>query len=100
VVRGQNTISHPNGDTSGGGGGGSKSAARVVDKSGDHPPLPSPIRRVFYLSHEGTGQEHEVYPPPNPRSVRAFSVRIYYCGVVQRPLTLTCFVLLPSSAAS
>ncbi len=41
--------------------------ASTVDKDGDHPPLPSPIRRVFYLSHEGTGQEHEVYPPPNPR---------------------------------
>jgi hypothetical protein len=22
---------------------------------------------VFYLSREGTGQEHEVSPPPNPR---------------------------------
>ena len=39
----------------------------VVDKSAEFPPLPSPIRRVFYLSREGTGQEHEVYPPPNPR---------------------------------
>jgi hypothetical protein len=30
-------------------------------------PLPSPVRRVFYLSREGTGQEHEVSPPPNTR---------------------------------
>ncbi|GBF93761.1 hypothetical protein Rsub_06093 [Raphidocelis subcapitata] len=78
VIKGQNTISHPTSSTStgggdggdGGGDGGSSSSnghSRVVDKTGDHPPLPSPIRRVFYLSQEGTGQEHEVYPPPNPR---------------------------------
>ncbi|KAI8477038.1 MAG: UPF0052-domain-containing protein [Monoraphidium minutum] len=63
VVRGQNAISHPTADISGGGDFGSQ----LVDKSADHPPLPSPIRRVFYLSQEGSGQEHEVYPPPNPR---------------------------------
>lgn len=40
-----------------------------VDKSRQYPPLPSPIRRVFYLSREGTGQEHEVAPPPNPRII-------------------------------
>ena len=38
-----------------------------MDKSVDYPPLPSPIRRIFYMSTEGTGQEHEVSPPPNPR---------------------------------
>jgi hypothetical protein len=38
----------------------------AVDKSCCDP-LPSPVRRVFYLSREGTGQEHEVSPPPNPR---------------------------------
>lgn len=38
----------------------------AVDKSVCDP-LPSPVRRVFYLSREGTGQEHEVSPPPNPR---------------------------------
>lgn len=63
VIRGQNSISHPNTDASGGGSHGS----RLVDKSDSYPPLPSPIRRVFYLSHEGTGQEHEVLPPANPR---------------------------------
>lgn len=39
----------------------------LVDKEGAQPPLPSPIRRVFYLSREGTGMEHEVSPAPNPR---------------------------------
>ena len=33
-----------------------------VDKSIDYDLLPSPIRRVFYLSSEGSGQEHEVFP--------------------------------------
>ena len=28
----------------------------------DYDLLPSPIRRVFYLSSEGSGQEHEVMP--------------------------------------
>ena len=28
----------------------------------DYELLPSPIRRVFYLSSEGSGQEHEVFP--------------------------------------
>lgn len=38
-----------------------------VDKHGRGPPLAAPIRRIFYLSAEGTVQEHEVFPPPNPR---------------------------------
>lgn len=38
----------------------------AVDKSHNYQQLPSPIRRVFYLSREGTGQEHEVLPPANP----------------------------------
>ena len=28
----------------------------------DYELLPSPIRRVFYLSSEGSEQEHEVFP--------------------------------------
>jgi 2-phospho-L-lactate transferase CofD len=43
----------------------------AVDKARQYPPLPSPIRRVFYLSREGTGQEHEVAPPPNPHVLQA-----------------------------
>jgi hypothetical protein len=53
-----------------------------VDKSNSQPLLPSPIRRVFYLSREGTGQVREgrgearrqeasaagrATPPANPR---------------------------------
>lgn len=38
-----------------------------VDKHGRGPPLPAHIRRIFYLSAEGTMREHEVFPPPNPR---------------------------------
>ena len=38
-----------------------------VDKHGRGPPLPAPVRRVFYLAAEGTGHQHEVFPPPNPR---------------------------------
>ena len=38
-----------------------------VDKHGRGPPLAAPIRRIFYLSAEGTVREHEVFPPPNPR---------------------------------
>lgn len=38
----------------------------MVDKACEAA-LPAPIRRVFYLSHEGDTHEHEVAPPPNPR---------------------------------
>lgn len=43
----------------------------VVDKSGlADPPLTSAIRRIFYLSSEGTHQEHEVFPQANPRMLQ------------------------------
>jgi hypothetical protein len=42
-----------------------------VDKHGRGPPLSAPIRRIFYLSAEGTMREHEVFPPPNPRLLQA-----------------------------
>ena len=38
-----------------------------VEKHGRGPPLWAPVRRIFYLSAEGTMREHEVFPPPNPR---------------------------------
>ena len=44
MIRGQNQISHP------------PRAAGTVDKSGSGPALPAPIRRIFYLSSEGTQQ--------------------------------------------
>ncbi|KAF6254393.1 UPF0052-domain-containing protein [Scenedesmus sp. NREL 46B-D3] len=62
VIRGQNNISHP--DVAAGP---ECAGPSQVDKGCHYQPLPSPIRRVFYLSREGTGQEHEVAPRPNPR---------------------------------
>lgn len=55
-----------------------------MDKSHDgQPPLPAPIRRVFYLSSEGSGQEHEVLPPANPRALAELErcdALVYGCG--------------------
>jgi hypothetical protein len=60
-----------------------------VDKSCQYQPLPSPIRRVFYLSREGTGQEHEVAPQPNPHILQ---VRVQWflccCGPMASMLWL------------
>lgn len=39
--------------------------SNVVDKLSQMVPLEAPIRRIFYLSHEGTHHEHEVTPPTN-----------------------------------
>ena len=49
VIRGQNAISHP-------GRGATPQAAAVVDKHAAGPPTEAPIRRIFYLSSEGTHQ--------------------------------------------
>ncbi len=38
-----------------------------VDKDSVGPPMAAPIRRMFYLSSDGTGQEHEVFPQANRR---------------------------------
>jgi 2-phospho-L-lactate transferase/gluconeogenesis factor (CofD/UPF0052 family) len=62
VLAGQNEISHPT----------SCSTPLEVDKA-QWEPLPSPIKRVFYLSAEGDRQEHEVAPPPNPRMLTEIS---------------------------
>ena len=37
------------------------------------PPMAAPIRRIFYLSSEGTGREHEVFPQANQRVLREIS---------------------------
>lgn len=39
-----------------------------MDKAGEAP-LPSPIRRVFYLANDEGNEEHEVLPAANPRVV-------------------------------
>ena len=76
VLRGQNMISHPphssppstssrNDPNSPP----STSSSTTVDKTKVEL-LSSPIRRVFYLSNEGSGQEHEVFPKANPRAIQ------------------------------
>ncbi|CAI5458024.1 unnamed protein product [Closterium sp. Yama58-4] len=62
IIRGQNDISHPAVVDS------PRHLPLSVDKSSDaSPPLPAPIRRVFYMSSEGTNLLHEVFPRVNPR---------------------------------
>jgi len=60
IIKGQNQISHPS----------VVGSNTVVKGQESHPPLPSPLRRVFYLS-SGGGQSHEreVLPRANPRAV-------------------------------
>ena len=62
TLRGQTTISHPDCPTS-------PRAGQCVDKSRGSSaelPLPSPVRRVLYLSTEETDELHEVFPRVNP----------------------------------
>ncbi|PWA56025.1 maternal effect embryo arrest 18 [Artemisia annua] len=54
IIRGQNEISHP---TSG--------SFQLIDKVNSSA-LPSRIKRVFYMSSEGSNLLHEVFPPVNP----------------------------------
>eukprot|EP00898_Chlorokybus_atmophyticus_P005208 jgi/Chlat1/5689/Chrsp38S05522 len=55
-IRGQNAISHPS----------EQSLCNSVDKDArSSTPLPSRIRRVFYLATEGPHLVHEVFPPVN-----------------------------------
>ncbi|KAG6420589.1 hypothetical protein SASPL_117124 [Salvia splendens] len=56
IIRGQNEISHP---TSG--------SMQPIDKSHSSArTLPSRIKRVFYMSSEGSNLLHEVFPSANP----------------------------------
>jgi 2-phospho-L-lactate transferase/gluconeogenesis factor (CofD/UPF0052 family) len=62
LLRGQTAISHPDAPTS-------PRAGLGVDKSRGSSaelPLPSPVRRVLYLSTEETDELHEVFPRVNP----------------------------------
>lgn len=61
----------------------------AVDKSSCDP-LPSPVRRVFYLSREGTGQEHEVSPPPNPRVLTVSREGMVVCHMAHQQLPGSC----------
>mmetsp|Transcript_9640 Transcript_9640/g.35312 ORF Transcript_9640/g.35312 Transcript_9640/m.35312 type:complete len:570 (+) Transcript_9640:90-1799(+) len=64
IIRGQNVISHPPADATGEVQGSASST--LVDKTSDGPALNSTIKRVFYLSSEGTHKTHEVYPAVHP----------------------------------
>lgn len=55
IIRGQNEISHPT------------HGSEPINKSKNSVQvLPSRIKRVFYMSSEGTNSLHEVFPMPNP----------------------------------
>lgn len=72
VLVGQNEISHP----------AVSSSPLSVDKR-TWEPLPSPVRRIFYMSAEGDRKEHEVAPAPNPRviaEIRKADAVIYGMG--------------------
>ena len=55
LVQGQNNISHP-----------AAAGASTEVAKGAYEPLPSPVRRVFYLSQDGSNPQHEVWPDVNP----------------------------------
>ena len=63
LLRGQTAISHPDATSS------PRARPAGVDKSRGSSaelPLPSPVRRVLYLSTEETDELHEVFPRVNP----------------------------------
>ncbi|KAL8540928.1 hypothetical protein ACS0TY_002259 [Phlomoides rotata] len=56
IIRGQNEISHP-----------TNGSMNPINKSSSSvPALPSRIKRVFYMSSEGSNLLHEVFPSVNP----------------------------------
>ncbi|GJP49681.1 hypothetical protein CLOM_g8863, partial [Closterium sp. NIES-68] len=78
IIRGQNDISHPAVSDS------PRHLPLSVDKTCDASrALPAPIRRVFYMSSEGTNLLHEVFPCVNRRvldQVEAVDAIIYGIG--------------------
>ncbi|KAF5728718.1 Maternal effect embryo arrest 18 [Tripterygium wilfordii] len=56
IIRGQNEISHP---THG-------NMATVNKECSSVPALPSRVKRIFYMSSEGSNSLHEVFPTANP----------------------------------
>ncbi|XP_051133872.1 uncharacterized protein YNL011C isoform X2 [Andrographis paniculata] len=56
IIRGQNEISHP-----------TNGSMQFINKSNSSiPSLPSRLKRVFYMSSEGSNLLHEVFPSANP----------------------------------
>ncbi|KAM7530610.1 hypothetical protein LguiB_034020 [Lonicera macranthoides] len=63
IIRGQNQISHP-----------TIGSMKPVDKGiSSVPALPSRIKRVFYMSSEGSSLLHEVFPTVNPTVLEQLS---------------------------
>nr|XP_009606935.1 uncharacterized protein YNL011C isoform X1 [Nicotiana tomentosiformis]XP_009606936.1 uncharacterized protein YNL011C isoform X1 [Nicotiana tomentosiformis] len=59
VIRGQNEISHP-----------THGSMQPIDKEASSAPeLPSRIKRIFYMSSEGSNLLHEVFPTVNPTAL-------------------------------
>uniref|UniRef100_A0A7N0RGM6 Uncharacterized protein n=1 Tax=Kalanchoe fedtschenkoi TaxID=63787 RepID=A0A7N0RGM6_KALFE len=56
IIRGQNAISHPS----------SGALGPVKKDASANPALPSRIKRIFYISSEGSNSLHEVFPSPHP----------------------------------
>lgn len=65
-----------------------------------HPPLPSPLRRVFYLS-SGGGQhsEREVLPRANPRAVAGVRQTVPFLCVVKVQQIVSAFWRVPCAVA-
>lgn len=64
VIKGQNAISHPL----------VKNAKCRTSVTKASSPLPSPIKRIFYMSSEGNNIFHEVFPAVNPTVVEQLSL--------------------------
>jgi 2-phospho-L-lactate transferase/gluconeogenesis factor (CofD/UPF0052 family) len=64
LIKGQNAISHPTVKNA-------KCRTSVIKASS---PLPSPIKRIFYISSEGNNIFHEVFPAVNPTVVDQLSL--------------------------
>ena len=58
VIKGQNAISHPAVSTTPG-------EAGTVEKYNSGPPMEAPVKRIFYLSSEGTHQVGRASPRPS-----------------------------------
>ncbi|XP_073147601.1 uncharacterized protein YNL011C [Henckelia pumila] len=63
IIRGQNEISHP-----------TNGCTEPINKNNSSvPPLSSRIKRVFYMSSEGSNLLHEVFPSVNPTVLEQLS---------------------------
>ena len=90
VIRGQNAISHP-------GRGAAPQAAAVVDKHAAGPPMEAPIRRIFYLSSEGTHQARHSRGLVSPHE---YVTRNHTQKCLLNPLSCMCVVCAGTNVSS